>query len=145
MTPPNIRTVSICVATGSADKEGTLVLADGQLLAVLVHLADEIHGDDRGAWFLEAGFGNLAGLACLFPTLEEAVEWICQRLELDQGPVPGPNSPIAADFPPEEGGDEEDVREPADLLRLDADARLDAAYAKELDNPPATQASNSNA
>ena len=38
----------IPVMTGSQDHEGHLVLADGQLAAVLVRLADEVHGDKRG-------------------------------------------------------------------------------------------------
>jgi hypothetical protein len=80
MTPPKIMTIPIRVDTGSADEEGRLVLAGGRLVAVLLRLEDNIHGDDCGAWFLEAGFGDLAGENRLFPTLEDAAEWLRQRL-----------------------------------------------------------------
>ena len=61
------------VRTGSQDREGRLVLADGELVAILVRLADEAHGSERGQWFLEVGFGSLTGgTARLFATLGEA-------------------------------------------------------------------------
>jgi hypothetical protein len=66
----------IDIATLSADREGRLAMVDGRLVAVLVRLDDEVHGIDRGAWFLDAGFGRLAGEARVFATLEEAADWI---------------------------------------------------------------------
>ncbi|MDB5405909.1 MAG: hypothetical protein JWL84_821 [Rhodospirillales bacterium] len=80
MMSPKIMTIPIRVDTGSADEEGRLVLAGGRLVAVLLRLADEIHGDDCGTWFLEVGFGDLAGENRLFPTLECASQWLRQRL-----------------------------------------------------------------
>lgn len=47
------------VATGSADEEGRLVLADGRLVAVIVRLDDESHGVTRGQWSVEAGFDGV--------------------------------------------------------------------------------------
>ena len=55
---PTIELQPIRVRTGSKDKEGRLVLADGELVAVLVRLDDEMHGSDRGKWFLEVMFGS---------------------------------------------------------------------------------------
>jgi hypothetical protein len=78
---PKIMTIPIRVDTGSVDEEGRLVLAGGRLVAVLLRLADEIHGDSCGGWFLEAGFGDLAGENRLFSTLEGAAEWLRQRLD----------------------------------------------------------------
>lgn len=47
------------IATGSADEEGRLVLADGRLVAVIVRLDDESHGATRGQWSVEAGFDGV--------------------------------------------------------------------------------------
>ena len=72
----------IPVMTGSQDHEGHLVLADGQLAAVLVRLADEVHGADRGGWFLENGFGPCDGPAHpVFESLDEAQAWVRGKVE----------------------------------------------------------------
>jgi hypothetical protein len=74
------------VVTGHADHEGQLVLVNGQLIAVLVRLDDEVHGNDRGRWFLEAGFGPCQGpFQPAFSDLEGAARWITERIhELSQ-------------------------------------------------------------
>ena len=72
----------IPVMTGSQDQEGRLVLADGQLVAVLVRLADGVHGDKRGGWFLETGYGRRNGPAHpVFASLDEAEIWVRRRVE----------------------------------------------------------------
>ena len=72
----------IPVMTGSQDHEGRLVLADGQLVAVLVRLADEVHGDKRGGWFLETGYGRCDGPQHpVFASLDEAQAWVRRRVE----------------------------------------------------------------
>jgi hypothetical protein len=54
-----------------------LVLAKGELVAVLVRLDDEMHGVNRGRWFLEAGFGPLLGARPdPFTGLSEAQAWL---------------------------------------------------------------------
>ena len=69
------------VATGSADEEGQLVLADGRLVAVLVRLADATHAGLVGSWFLEAGFGPCAASkAPTFASLEAAAGWVERQL-----------------------------------------------------------------
>ena len=70
------------VGTGSHDTESQLVFADGFLVAVLVHLADE-HGADEGKWFLEAGFGRVDHPdPPKFADLDGAQAWIEHRLAL---------------------------------------------------------------
>ena len=71
----------IRVATRCADKDGQLVLADGELVAVLVRLADAAHGRLVGSWYLEAGFGACAAARPpVFDTFEAAQTWIRCRL-----------------------------------------------------------------
>ena len=70
---PRISFQPIEVQTASEDREGCLVLVDGQLAAVLIRLNDEAHDPLlRGACFIEAGFGLLDGRHELFASLEEA-------------------------------------------------------------------------
>ena len=46
-------------------------------MAVLVRLDGKEHGDLRGRWLLEAGFGPCAQEPRpMFGTLEEAAEWV---------------------------------------------------------------------
>lgn len=76
----SLRLQPVRVGTGSHDIESQLVFADGFLVAVLVHLADE-HGTDAGKWFLEAGFGRVDHPhPPLFADLDAAQAWIEQRL-----------------------------------------------------------------
>lgn len=68
------------VHTGRGDEEGRLVLADGRLVAVLVYLADEIHAELVGSWFLETGYGPCAtARPPIFENLDVAQQWVkCQ-------------------------------------------------------------------
>lgn len=67
----------IMVNTGSADENGALALVDGKLVAVLVELAAEEHGDHRGLWFVEAGFGPCkVATEMTFSTCDEALQWL---------------------------------------------------------------------
>ena len=82
--PHNVETLvvlqSIAVDTGSADQDGRLVIANGKLIAVLVHVGDPEH-EIVGGWFLEVGLGRLHGLRpATFATLEDATRWLRQRL-----------------------------------------------------------------
>lgn len=72
----------IAVETNSRDAEGMLVLANGSLVAVLVHLTDEAHAAaERRHWFLEAGFGRCsAAPPPLFADLDVARDWLEERL-----------------------------------------------------------------
>ncbi len=68
------------VNTLSDDVEGKLVRADGHLVAVLVRMDAVEHGDLRGRWLLEAGFGPCAyEMFQVFRTLDAAEEWVRVR------------------------------------------------------------------
>lgn len=68
------------LATGSDDSEGQLVFSDGLVVAVLVHLS-EMHEEEAGMWYLEAGFGPISSREQLsFVDLDAATAWIMQRL-----------------------------------------------------------------
>ena len=57
------------------------MLSDGQLVAVLVRLADEMHDDQRGRWFVEAGFGPCrTAVPPMFGDLDEARAWVRETL-----------------------------------------------------------------
>jgi hypothetical protein len=64
------------------DSEGRLILADSQLVAVIVRLDGQTHHPEhRGRWHLEAGFGRCeARNAPLFRTLDEAGAWVKRTL-----------------------------------------------------------------
>ncbi len=78
----NLLLQPVRVATGSADEDGRLVLADGRLVAVLVQLADEIHAGQVGSWHLEAGFGPCAAEvpSPTFESLDAARAWVERQL-----------------------------------------------------------------
>ncbi len=48
---------AVGIRTNSDDENAVLLLADGQIVAILVELADEAHGEERGKWVVEAIFG----------------------------------------------------------------------------------------
>jgi hypothetical protein len=72
----------MAVLTDTEDREGSLVLANGKLVAVLVRLANPAY--DRtllGSWYLEAGFGAALEMRHdLFASLEEAAQVIAADL-----------------------------------------------------------------
>ncbi len=74
---------SMRVLIDGHDSDGRLVLADGQLAAVLVRLDGEHHTTDQGKWHLEAGFGKCAVApsdTLLWGSLDEARTWVQERL-----------------------------------------------------------------
>lgn len=79
---PELRIQPMPLHTGSGDEEGGLVLADGKLVAVLVRLADRMHGDLVGHWHLEAGFGPCAEAPPhpVFASLDAVSAWVERRL-----------------------------------------------------------------
>jgi hypothetical protein len=66
------------------DTEGSLVLHDGQLIAVLARLDGESHDPEfKGRWHLEAGFRRCQEVGTeLFENLEEAARWAYHRVRL---------------------------------------------------------------
>jgi len=71
------------VLSNNEDREGRLVIAGGQLAAVLVRLDGEEHEKGlRGRWFLEAGFGRCSrNIEPTFADLDEAQDWVRQQVE----------------------------------------------------------------
>ena len=68
------------IASDCDDRDSRLVFADGLLMAVLVRLSD-LHEEDAGMWYLEAGFGPVSGPEePSFPNLDAAQDWIARRL-----------------------------------------------------------------
>ena len=71
----------VAVDTASPDRDGMLVMANGMLVGVLVHLDTPDHEHQVGNWFVEAAFGGLQGARPKpFDTLDEATRWF--RLQL---------------------------------------------------------------
>lgn len=73
---------SIPILIDGHDTHGSLVLHEGQLVAVLARLDGEIHDQAvKGQWHLEAGFGPCqANGTQLFVTLETVAEWAEDRV-----------------------------------------------------------------
>ena len=78
----------VSVRNDGGSHEGRLVLANGDLIAVFVRVTAEEAtggGSQAGGWFLEAGFGPCGTLMIsghpIFATLDDAVEWVRQRLQ----------------------------------------------------------------
>ena len=74
----------IRIRTGSADENALLLLAGGQLVAILVELADAGHGDERGKWAVETTFGlKHERVPNSFASAADAAIWvsnhICQK------------------------------------------------------------------
>ncbi|BCJ91605.1 hypothetical protein IZ6_23400 [Terrihabitans soli] len=80
----------IDVLTDGGSQEGRLALAEGQLVAVFVHVTPE-ETANGGGWFREAGFGPCSDLVAqvppVFDSLEGAAAWIDERIQA--GPLPG--------------------------------------------------------
>lgn len=74
---PGTSSVAMKVRTGSADDNGMLMLLDDHLIAILVELSDDIHGEARGRWALEQTFGlfNISAPET-FASIEQAWDWI---------------------------------------------------------------------
>jgi hypothetical protein len=66
------------------DSDGRLILADGQLAAIIVRLDAEHHTPDlRGQWHLEAGFGKCAVVPAdtlMWDTPQDAAAWVKEKL-----------------------------------------------------------------
>ncbi len=70
----------VTLDTGSSDRDGRLVLANGRLIAILVRLDASDHEGIEG-WFLEVGLGRLRDLRpAPFGSLEAATRWLRQHI-----------------------------------------------------------------
>jgi hypothetical protein len=67
----------IRIRTDSADNNALMLLDNGELVALLVELADESHGDARGRWAIEAIFGlSPSRHPEAFNSASDAARWI---------------------------------------------------------------------
>ena len=75
----------ILVDTASSDEKGYLILADGRLVSVVVHVAStgvEHNRKELSGWQMEAGFGRCAvAVLPLFDTLGDALSWVRERFD----------------------------------------------------------------
>jgi hypothetical protein len=68
------------VSVGPLDEEGHMVLVDGILVAVLVHLTGPYDNPHlHGKWCVQLGFGPFSEGDEVFSTLEEAEDWVLQH------------------------------------------------------------------
>ena len=71
-----LTTESVRVATTMGPKDGLLVFCNSVLIAVLTHLSSAVHGENRGRWFLETGFGPCSDAGeQLFDSSDDALAW----------------------------------------------------------------------
>ncbi|MBE1206258.1 hypothetical protein [Aminobacter carboxidus] len=70
----------VAVANHDLPVEGRLVMFDNVLVAILAHLETDYY-EQKGQWNLEAGFGPLSGEERVFPSLEQALDWVRLALE----------------------------------------------------------------
>lgn len=98
MSGLQITTSPIEVRIDGGSSPGKLVVVDGKLSAVIVHLSPaDGEGVAAEGWFLEAGFGPCGPLLVtppgVFATEAAALEWISRQVERAR-PVDGvPQSP----------------------------------------------------
>ena len=69
------------VRTDSADSNALMLLDGGELVAILVELADECHGEARGQWIIESTFGLKPQYRPeFFAGAADAASWVSQHL-----------------------------------------------------------------
>lgn len=80
--------MTLKVRTGSADENGMLMVLDDELVAILVELSDEIHGETRGRWALEQTFGLFSVSAPeTFAGVDQAWDWVIRATDGTRWPV----------------------------------------------------------
>ena len=72
------------IRTNSADDNALILLSAGQLVAILVELTDESHGDERGKWTVETvvGLGNNRNPGN-YATASDAADWVSNHVGLN--------------------------------------------------------------
>jgi hypothetical protein len=68
------------VSVGPVHEEGQMMLVDGTLVAVLVHLTGPYNNPHlHGKWCVQRGFGPRSEGDEVFSTLAEAEDWVLQH------------------------------------------------------------------
>lgn len=69
------------IKTDSADDNALILLANGELVAVLVELADKAHAAERGRWTIEAVFGlTHKRVPQNFDSAADAAAWVSDHV-----------------------------------------------------------------
>lgn len=69
------------IRTDSEDSNAIMLLDEGELVAILVELADECHGEARGQWIIETTFGLSCGRRPgAFACATDAANWISEHI-----------------------------------------------------------------
>ncbi len=69
------------IRTDSADSNAFLLLASGELVAILVALDDEVHGEDRHKWTIEKIFGiGHQRAPDTFASAADAAGWVSDHI-----------------------------------------------------------------
>ena len=77
---PRTSAYRLRIRTDSADSNALMLLADSELVAILVELADDGHGVDQGRWVIETIFGfHRRGVPTSFASAEDAADWISDQ------------------------------------------------------------------
>jgi hypothetical protein len=68
---------------GQFGRGGLSPFFDGRLVAIIVRLAEPSHGNMKGRWFLECGFGDwyTAPFPEPFADADAAERWLMKRIE----------------------------------------------------------------
>jgi hypothetical protein len=78
---PPTNAYKIRIRTDSADHNALMLMADGELVAILVELADETHGAACGQWTIEATFGlNSRIRPAYFASAAAAAGWVSEHI-----------------------------------------------------------------
>jgi hypothetical protein len=78
---PRTSAYKLRIRTDSADDNALMLLADGELVAILVELADEGHAAERGRWTIEAVFGlSHHRLPPSFDSAADAAAWVTEQV-----------------------------------------------------------------
>ena len=72
------------------DEGGLLAMVDGRVVALFTHLTAEFHGDVRGCWHHEFGFGRHDGRPGVFETVDDITRWILARRGSTEADLDGP-------------------------------------------------------
>jgi hypothetical protein len=65
-------------------EDGFLILADGALVAVVIHLQQSVTGAPKRHWYIEATFGlcqKPPSDELVFETPDRAKEWMCVQVQ----------------------------------------------------------------
>ena len=69
------------IRTDSADSNALILLAGGELVAILVALDDEIHGENRHKWTIETIFGiGHKRAPDTFGSAADAAAWVSEHI-----------------------------------------------------------------